>query len=254
MSIRNKTAESSSSFDSSLSPKAANAPAAGPRRMTEFSEVVEALRPSAMRRRGILLTDPRLHLMAEQATKRDNLKQDHGNALEQSSYSSSCSSVEMFDYMDTQDNSIPQQELQFNRFMNYLLREQPYKLVKKDIFRKGMDCIVLKNPEEDIMFGIEALIKCQEKSSEIIPLYENRMKSKCEILQDKKFKERFSYRKVKSLNEKIEEIKKSTQSRIDDQLKLQKWLSLTIDQNMGVFQLHGKQFIFDKKSLYVFSY
>ena len=69
VSIKNKTAESSSSFQSSVSADAGNDHKAKARRMTEFSEVVEAVKPSLIRRRGILINEPKLHLIAEQAMK-----------------------------------------------------------------------------------------------------------------------------------------------------------------------------------------
>lgn len=138
--------------------------------------------------------------------------------------------------------------------MNYLVKEPAIKLVKKDVFRKGLDSIVLKNPEEDIGFDIKDLIVCQEKSKQLIPMYEARKEYKKQILEHKRTRQMFNYKLVKHLNEQIDDLEQSTRNRIQDQKNLLAWLTLAIKQNMGVFIIHNKTHIYDEKSLYLFHY
>ena len=52
----------------------------------------------------------------------------------------------------------------------------------------------------------------------------------------------------------LKEITLKYEKSVADQLKLQDWLKKAINQNIGLFEVHGKKLIYDAKSLYLFSY
>jgi hypothetical protein len=118
-----------------------------------------------------------------------------------------------------------QAELQFNVMLNQLVQYCPSKLIAKDIFKFGVDAVTHKDNESDLNFTVGQFDAAYHKSEQVVSLiradYEKQQEQNKLLMSSDMV---FNFEKMQEHRQKMKELELTTEAKIADQKKLQKWL------------------------------